>query len=391
MKIKIIRTSTIPLSLDILLKGQLSFLSKKYEVVALSSNDENLKIVGQRECIRTISVEMKRKISILQDLKSFYHLYKVFKREKPVIVHSITPKAGLLSMLAAKLARIPIRIHTFTGLIFPTKTGGMQKLLIYMDKLLCWAATNIYPEGNGVKNDLSKFNITSKPLKVLANGNVNGIDVDFFSPQKISNENKVKLRNALNINENDFVFIFVGRLVGDKGINELITAFKKLLASTNNNIESKLLLVGSLEIEFDPLLPEVLKEIQNNHNIISVGFQKDVRPYFAISNALVFPSYREGFPNVVIQAGAMGLPSIVSDINGCNEIIRQDENGMIIPSKNTESIFNSMLRLTSDKDYYKKLSQKSRLLITTRYEQSVVWNALLEEYDFLLKEKGYVV
>lgn len=391
MKIKIIRTSTIPLSLDILLKGQLSFLSKKYEVVALSGNDENLKIVGQRECIRTISVEMKRKISILQDLKSFYHLYKVFKREKPVIVHSITPKAGLLSMLAAKLARIPIRIHTFTGLIFPTKTGGMQKLLIYMDKLLCWAATNIYPEGNGVKNDLSKFNITSKPLKVLANGNVNGIDVDFFSPRKISNENKVKLRNALNINENDFVFIFVGRLVGDKGINELITAFKKLLASTNNNIESKLLLVGSLEIEFDPLLPEVLKEIQNNHNIISVGFQKDVRPYFAISNALVFPSYREGFPNVVIQAGAMGLPSIVSDINGCNEIIRQDENGMIIPSKNTESIFNSMLRLTSDKDYYKKLSQKSRLLITTRYEQSVVWNALLEEYDFLLKEKGYVV
>ncbi|WP_294307042.1 glycosyltransferase family 4 protein [uncultured Chryseobacterium sp.] len=391
MKIKIIRTSTIPLSLDILLKGQLSFLSKKYEVVALSGNDENLKIVGQRECIRTISVEMKRKISILQDLKSFYHLYKVFKREKPVIVHSITPKAGLLSMLAAKLARIPIRIHTFTGLIFPTKTGGMQKLLIYMDKLLCWAATNIYPEGNGVKNDLSKFNITSKPLKVLANGNVNGIDVDFFSPRKISNENKVKLRNALNINENDFVFIFVGRLVGDKGINELITAFKKLLASTNNNIESKLLLVGSLEREFDPLLPEVLKEIQNNHNIISVGFQKDVRPYFAISNALVFPSYREGFPNVVIQAGAMGLPSIVSDINGCNEIIRQDENGMIIPSKNTESIFNSMLRLTSDKDYYKKLSQKSRLLITTRYEQSVVWNALLEEYDFLLKEKGYVV
>ena len=391
MKPKIIRSSTIAMSLDILIKGQLAFLQNYYDVIAVSGQDDHLTVVKTREKVRTVDIAMNRNISLLKDLFTLIKLYLLFKKEKPAIVHSITPKAGLLSMLAAKFAGVPIRIHTFTGLIFPTKTGLLQKLLIYMDKLLCWAATNIYPEGNGVKNDLTKFSITSKPLKVLANGNVNGIDVNFFSPQQISTEIKNEFRNELNIKENDFVFIFVGRLVGDKGINELINAFKELSANTNNNFETKLLLVGSLETELDPLLPEVLEEIKNNHNIISSGFQKDVRPYFAISNALVFTSYREGFPNVVIQAGAMELPSIVSDINGCNEIIINGKNGIVIPVKNTDAIMNSMIHLLKDKGYYQKLKNNSRKLIIDRYEQSIVWNALLEEYKLLLQKKGYAV
>src|SRR5690606_35774476 len=244
---------------------------------------------------------------------------------KPTIVHSITPKAGLLTMLAGKMAGVPIRMHTFTGLIFPTRTGVMQKLLIKMDQLLCWAATNIYPEGNGVKKDLINYKITSKPLKILANGNVNGIDLEYFSKKNISIDQQNQLKQDLQIAENDFVFVFVGRLVGDKGINELVQAFQNLetrnqeSASLVSNLEAlvpspqslvsskvpKLLLVGPLESDLDPLKEETLKEITNNPNIISVGFQKDVRPYFAIANALVFPSYREGFPNVVMQAGAM--------------------------------------------------------------------------------------
>lgn len=250
----------------------------------------------------------------------------------------MTPKAGLLSMLAAKMARVPIRLHTFTGLIFPTRTGLMQKLLIRMDQLLCWAATNIYPEGNGVKQDLIDYKITSKPLKVIANGNVNGIDLNHFDSTVITDEKKRVLRESLNIGEDDFVFIFVGRMVGDKGINELVSAFTQMECQ-----KSKLLLVGSYESELDPLLPEALREIDNNPNIIATGFQSDVRPYFAISDALAFPSYREGFPNVVMQAGAMGLPSIVTDINGCNEIIEEGTNGIIIPPKDVIALKNAML------------------------------------------------
>lgn len=378
---KVIRTSTIPLSLNILLKGQLKFLSQFFNIIGISTEGNDLLEVEKREGIRTIAVDMERGISPFKDLISLFKLYNEFKKEKPIIVHSITPKAGLLTMLAGKMAGVPIRMHTFTGLIFPTHTGFTQKLLIKMDQLLCWAATNIYPEGNGVKQDLVKYKITNKPLKVLANGNVNGLDLENFSKNNISEETQAQLKKELNIQPEDFVFIFVGRLVGDKGINELVGSFSKL--KTQN---SKLLLVGPLETELDPLEEKTLKEIKSNQNIISVGFQKDVRPYLAIANALVFPSYREGFPNVVMQAGAMELPSIVSDINGCNEIIVEGENGTIIPVKNTEAITVTMQKLMEDKNYYLSLKNNARPMIQARYEQSVVWNALLDEYNSLINK-----
>ena len=378
---KLFRTSTIAASLSSLLKGQLHFLNQHFEVTAISGYDRHLKEVQDREKVKIHSIEMQRRIAPFKDLVSLVKLYLYFRKEKPTIIHSITPKAGLLTMLAGKMAGVPIRMHTFTGLIFPSRTGMMQKLLIWMDRLLCWAATNVYPEGNGVKNDLINYKITSKPLKVIANGNVNGIDLEFFSSDRISKEQKNNLKQELGISDDDFVFVFIGRLVRDKGINELVEAFIEL-----NSPNTKLLLVGPKEDELDPLKPETTQEIETNKNIIFVGFQKDVRPYFAISDALAFPSYREGFPNVVIQAGAMELPSIVSDINGCNEIIKDGTNGLIIPSKNIQELKKAMEKLLNDKELYKVFKQNSREMIASRYEQSVVWKALLEEYQQLMKE-----
>lgn len=380
---KIIRTTTVPMSLNYLLKGQLHFLNQHFEVVAVSGEDNHLREVAEREQVRVESLAMQRAIRPFHDLVSLWRLYWLFRTERPQIVHSITPKAGLLSMLAGKMAGVPIRMHTFTGLVFPTRTGFLQKLLIKMDQLLCWAATNIYPEGNGVKNDLISYKITSKPLKVLGYGNVNGINLEYFSKDNISEQTQEQLKKELNIQQNDFVFIFVGRLVGDKGINELVEAYKHLNSLFPN---TKLVLVGPLETELDPLLPKTLKEIDVNPAIISVGFQNDVRPYFAISNVLVFPSYREGFPNVVMQAGAMGLPSIVTDINGCNEIIVEGENGTIIPVKNIEAIETAMQKMMNNKEFYLKLKENARPMIQSRYEQSVVWNELLEEYQMLIKD-----
>lgn len=380
-QLKIIRTSTVAMSLNFLLKGQLSFLNKEFEIIAVSGEDEHLDNVTQREKVRSVSIPMKRRIKPFQDFISLWRLFWFLKKEKPTIVHSITPKAGLLTMLAGKMAGVPIRMHAFTGLIFPTRTGLMQKLLIRMDQLLCWAATNVYPEGNGVKNDLIRFKITSKPLKVLANGNVNGIDLNFFSLDAVSAEEKHRLRTDLKIAPDDFVFVFVGRLVGDKGINELVKAFSKL-----NIANTKLLLVGPLETELDPLKSSTLNEINLNSNIISVGFQNDVRPYFAISDALVFPSYREGFPNVVMQAGAMKLPSIVSDINGCNEIVVNGKNGIIIPVKDAEAINLAMRKMMEDKSLYEKIKKNSRPMIESRYDQQLVWNAVAEEYKLLISQ-----
>jgi len=383
MKPKLFRVSTVALSLNFLLKGQLAFLNASYEVVGISGADEHLDEVSSREGIKTIDVPMQRAISPLNDLISLWRLYRLFVKEKPLIVHSITPKAGLLSMIAAYFAGVPIRMHTFTGLIFPSKTGFLQRLLIMMDKLLCRFATHIYPEGAGVRQDMIKFHITGKPLKVLANGNVNGIDTSSFRTDNFPVSYISGLKESLSIDESNFVFIFVGRLVADKGINELIMAFKTLYAL---NDKIRLLLVGSLESDMDPLSADTLSSIETHHGIISAGFQNDVRPYFAIADVLTFPSYREGFPNVVIQAGAMELPAIVTDINGSNEIIKQHKNGIIIPVKDEEQLYNAMLKMIEDRSLYHKLKSNARLMITSRYEQKLVWDTLLGEYQLLESE-----
>ncbi len=377
---KLIRTSTIAMSLDLLLKGQLAFLNKHYQVIAISGKDAHLETVASREKVPTIALSMSRAISPIKDVVSLIKLYLVFKKEKPFIVHSITPKAGLLSMIAAYFAGVPIRIHTFTGLVFPSKTGAMKQLLIAMDKLICKCATNVYPEGEGVKNDLIRFKITNKPLNVLANGNINGIDLEYFNSDKISKIESQKLRNSLLIQGSDFVFIFIGRLVADKGINELIAAFAKL---SKQNGKVKLLLVGPLEQDLNPISKDALNEIQKNSNIISVGYQDEVRDYIALANVLVFPSHREGFPNVVLQAGAMGLPSIVTDINGSNEIIQNNHNGIILPVKNEIAIFDAMQLLLEDENLYHSLQLNARQSIESRFDQQVVWNALLDEYKII--------
>lgn len=377
MKKKLIRTSTIALSLDVLLNGQLAFLNSYYEVVAVSGKDQHLATVEKREGVKTVAVTLHRKIAPLKDFVSLVQLYLLFKKEKPLIVHSITPKAGLLSMVAAYFAGVPIRIHTFTGLIFPSKSGVMQQLLLQMDRLLCRFATHVYPEGEGVKNDLLRYAVTKKPLHVLANGNVNGINTVHYSSESITKQEEIDLRYILGFTATDFVFIFVGRLVKDKGINELVAAFSNVAATYSN---AKLLLVGPFEPDLDPLAPATLAAIEHNPSIVTTGYQNDVRPFFAVANALAFPSYREGFPNVVLQAGAMGLPSIVTDINGCNEIIEDHVNGLLVPVKDASALATAMIKLLDDAGAYHKMQQNARSLIVSRYEQRVVWAAILSEY-----------
>ena len=385
---KLIRITTVPLSLKVLLKGQLRFMaSNGFDVKGVSSEGEELREVHENEGIAVEAITMSRKITPFQDLKSLWEMWNFLRKEKPQIVHTHTPKAGIIGMLAARLAGVPHRLHTVAGLPLMEATGIKRKILNFVEKLTYSSATRVYPNSKGLYDFILQNNFTqSNKLKIIANGSSNGINTTFFSPDQVSETEWVALREKLNIQPDDFVFVFVGRIVSDKGINELIKAFSELQAVENNELMGiKLLLVGGLENDLDPLNPETLAEINQNKDIISVGFQQDVRPFFAISDALAFPSYREGFPNVVMQAGAMGLPSIVSDINGCNEIIVEGENGLIIPPKNVEKLKEKMLTLAGDKNLYIKLKENSRRMIENRYEQSVVWNALLEEYEGLLQ------
>lgn len=373
-KQKLLRITTVSLSLEALLKGQLQYLNKFYNVIGLASGQRKLMEVAQREGIRTIEVKMQRDINLWADLKSLLVLIKVILKEKPFIVHANTPKGSLLAMFAAWFCRVPHRIYTVTGLRFETTRGRYRQVLIMMEKITCGCATKVIPEGEGVKMTLIRENITNKPLHKVLNGNINGIDLDYFSRSDEIMILANKLRKDL------FTFCFVGRMVKDKGTNELVNAFARLY---DEQKQVRLLLVGPLEQHLDPLEEEVLKLINTHPAITFTGFKKDIRPFLAASDALAFPSYREGFPNVVMQAGAMGLPSIVTDINGCNEIIVDGVNGIIIPPKDEEALYQGMKYFIDSKDKVAKMAANARPLIESRYEQKMVWEALLKEYKSL--------
>lgn len=349
-----------------------------YEVVSLSSpgiEAERLKENGWN--VETVALE--RHISPVKDIKSLLKLIALFRRMRPMMVHSMTPKAGLLCMMAAWLCRVPVRVHTFTGLVFPTASGLKRRILMATDRLTCACATHIIPEGEGVKADLLNNGITRKPIRVLGHGNVRGIDLKRFDPENL----EVISEAAKLANPALFTFIYVGRLVGDKGINELVAAFVKVHKKIPN---IRLVLVGCSEPELDPLKPETETKIKQNMAIDAVGQQADVRPWLAASDALVLPSYREGFPNVVIEAGAMGLPSIVTDINGSNEIIREGKNGIIVPAKDADALEDAMKRMLND-NYRHNLAKNARKMVASRYEQSYVHKCLIDFYNEILNKE----
>ncbi len=379
---KLIRLTTIPYSLTSLLKGQLKYMSKFYDVSAISSSSDGyLEKFGKEDGIKTIAVEMTRKITLFKDLSAAFKMFLVFRKEKPYIVHTHTPKAGTVGMLAAYLAGVPHRLHTIAGLPLVEVKGPKRVLLNFVEKITYHCATKIYPNSYGLQEIILENNFTSSSkLKVIGNGSSNGIDTSHYDSSLFDREKQNQIKKSLNIEEDDFVFIFVGRLVKDKGVNELIMAFDKFSKAYQN---VKLLLVGPYERHLDPL-EEVTENIIDQHpSIIKAGLQKDVRPYYAIAKALVFPSYREGFPNAVMEAGAMGLPAIVTNINGCNEIITNDENGIIVPTKSVSVLLNAMQELYQNESKYKNLATKARVMITSRFEREFIWKALLEEYQKL--------
>jgi glycosyltransferase involved in cell wall biosynthesis len=362
---KIIRASTIGLSLNIFCKDLLRELADEgYEVVALSSPDEDLREVEKREKVRAVGVQMERRMSPLKDIVSLVKLVRVFAKEKPDMVHSMTPKAGLLCMVAGWMTGVPVRVHTFTGLVWPTAQGLSRRILMLTDKITCMCATHVVPEGEGVKLDLQRC-ITKKEMKVLGYGNVRGINMDEW-------KRRVCRRDGLML-----TFVFVGRIVRDKGVDELVAAFVKLNRIYSN---TRLLLVGPYEEHLNPVQSGTKFLIDTCECIEAVGAQKDVRPFYEQSDVLVFPSYREGFPNVVIEAGAMELPSIVTDINGSREIIEDGRNGLIVPARDEQALFEAMKWIVEHDEERNAMAAHARPMIASRYEQSYVRGCLKNYY-----------
>lgn len=408
------RLTTVDLSLDKLVNGQLRYMNQYFDVVGVAADTGLLSGVAEREGVRVIDVPMHREIALRADIKSLVHLVKLLRKEKPDILHCNTPKGSLLGLLAGKIVGIPHRVYTVTGLRYQGATGLLRWVLKTMERISCACATKVIPEGQGVLHTLQVDGITRKPLTVLHHGNINGIDTGMYSNEALAkelgltkdldrvgdgmatdevNEKNEReelwqrgvsalMREKMGFTADDFVFVFVGRIVKDKGINELAQCMRQL--------DCKLILVGSFDDD-DPINDLDREFLETSPKVKCVGWQEDVRPYLAMSDALVFPSYREGFPNVPIQAGALGKPCIVTDINGCNEIIKDGLNGKIIAAPladgseaMTTALQNTMQWFISHPEEVRRMSKNARGMITSRYEQQDVWRATYEMYRQLL-------
>ena len=355
---------------------------KGFDVILVSADGPDWASIPHLDDYAVYKIGMARQIHLWKDLMALVALIRLFRRVKPDIVHSHTPKAGLLGMLAAKFAGVPVRIHTVAGLPLMERTGLTRRILVLAEKLTYWASDKVYPNSFRLKDFIAGCGMTRPTkLKVIAQGSSNGIDAGHFSRTPELEAAAAAWRSDRGIAPESLVFVFVGRIVRDKGIHELLAAFDRLPG------EATLVLVGPFEAQLDPIDATGLDLIKNHPRIIHVGFQKDVRPFLCAADVLVFPSYREGFPNVPMQAGCFGLPSIVTDINGCNEIIEEGINGLIVPPKDEQALEKAMERMITDAPLRAHCAAAARGRILEKYQQSVVWEALYQEYRQLLDTK----
>jgi len=383
---KLIRVTTSPIAFKYLLKGQMKFMSENgFDVLMISSEGPEVKDVLANEQSPHVGVEMTRAITPLKDIKSINSLIKIFKRERPDIVHSHTPKAGLLSMIAARLAGVPIRLHSNSGTPLATAKGFKKLIFTATEKLTAANATMILPNSPSLMQFLAASNVCSpSKMMLVGKGSTNGIDTNFFSKEAIPADKIMDLKNQVGYDPGKFYFLFAGRIMTSKGVVELIAAYSALQKKYPH---AELILAGNIETHMDLVPKEILATIEENEGIHLLGWIDDIRIPMAVSDCLVHPSHREGFPNVLLQAGALDLPVICSDCMGNVDIISHNTTGLVFPVLNSNEL---QLRMEEAITNYPKMQQMSNALKTntiTHFSRSSVQSNILSLYRKLLSQK----
>ena len=380
---KLLRITTAPISLNVLLPGQMKYMREQgFDVFMVSSDGPELANVLEREGCRHHIIPMTRKMSPFTDLRCLWLLYRLFRKEKPDIVHSHTPKAGLLAMLAAKMAGIKIRVHTIAGLRYVTTKGMSRRILIAMEKLTGIAATHVWPNSGSMKTFIEANRlVTPRKLEVIGWGSSNGVNLARYNPAVLKQEKLNEVKGLVKYDPSLFYFLSVGRLVHDKGMDELLLAFARVNAL---HPHTRLILVGAFEDEVDPVSEKARELIKTHPAVIAAGWSDAVEYFMQFSNVLVHPSHREGFPNVLMQAGAMGCPIICSSIDGNTDIVRHRETGLLFEVKNEEALFGQMKSAIHEPAALKGMADQLLLQIQTHYDQRVVQSFLHEKYLQLL-------
>jgi glycosyltransferase involved in cell wall biosynthesis len=386
-KPKLIRVTTSPLSLRSLLSNQMKFMKENgFDVIMVSSEGKEWSSIVENEKCDYRIVPMARQIAPLRDLRSLWKLYRLFKKERPDIIHSHTPKAGLLSMLAARFAGIKIRVHTVAGLRFMTATGMLKRILISMERLTGRSAVRVWPNSHSLLNYIRKNGLVQeRKLELIGNGSSNGVDLRRFSPSSVTESSTREIKELIKYDEELTYILSMGRIVKDKGIEELVRAFARL---HEKNSKLRLILLGHFEDKLDPVSAECMQTINSHPGIIHIDWNEKVEYFMLISRLLVHASHREGFPNTLLQAGAMNCPIVCSAIEGNVDVVNHGETGLLFDPGNENDLYEKLSQALSHREIMNDFAARLRRKIENNFSQEYVHRCLKEKYLELLQKRA---
>lgn len=368
MKPKAALIASTPVIFNVFYKNHIRFLQDKYDLTLISNFEADKCTI---ENLPMIHVAMNRDPSLLSDLNSLLKLITIFKKEKFDIVHTTTPKAGLLGQLAAYIIGVDVRLHFFTGQVWANKIGFKRELLKFIDRVIGYLPTHLLADSYSQKQFLEDEKIIPKnKITVLGRGSISGVNLN-----KFNSKNRLALRTTEGILPNQFVFLFLGRLNKDKGVLDLISAFELIIKVNPNAI---LFIVGRDEEE---LLPVIKKHKLYNKSMFYREFTTQPEDYMSIADVFCLPSYREGFGSVIIEASACGTPSIGSNIYGLTDAIEDGRTGLLCAVASPNDLANKMADLLANKQKLKSFSENGLLRVQQDFDENILSGLLISYYE----------
>lgn len=387
MKLRLVRMTAASMALKVSTRGQPRYMSQHgFEVTMISSDGWELPSVIALEKVPHITVNLTRKLSPFTDARSIWKLYRLFKKIKPDIIHTENLKANLCGLIAGWMAGVPVRIQTMAGLVSPTKKGLKGWLVRQAEIISFWFATDVWPNSYSSLEYMQKTRMVNpKKARVIGRGSTNGIDLERFNPDAIIPERLAEIKKTVNWQPTNKILLFVGRMVREKGVEELVAAFEKI---QDQYPDIKLVFLGPEEADLDPLSADTLHAIKQNPRILHIEWTDEVEYYLAISTLFVFPSYREGFPNVIMQAGAMNCPVVCSNALGNIDIIRQKENGILHQVQDTDALVEALCFALDNPELVKQYAACLHHEMVNYFNRYSIYELYIREYHTLINLRG---
>lgn len=384
--VRIAKVSTVPFFVVTQLSSQLDELvGRGYEVTVIASDDPYAQPLKAHRGLRFIAVTIPRKISVLEDLRGLLALWRVFRRERFDIVHSTTPKAGLLCAVAARLAGVPIRLHTYTGQPWVGMSGPKNWIARFCDRLIGRLNTMCYADSASQVEFLIAHGIVRRErIAVIGVGSLAGVDLDRFDPDRFPAETRAALRSKLGIPPSASVVLFAGRVTRDKGVAELEHAFEMLL---DRGLDAYLVVIGPFEPDAESIFPSASGHGRADR-VKVLGFCPEPEAYMAIADVFCLPSYREGFGTVVIEAAAMGLPAVGTGIYGLCDSIVDGKTGLLVAPRDARALFEALYRVVSDERLRSSMGENARTRACNEFSSKVINGLMVDEYARLVSSRG---